>query len=74
MERISRVVDLPEIESKRLFSQVIDFEVNLVKDFSNGEFIPPSGITDKEYLDRLYKEYVKLFLSRAEIIKRRHNK
>ena len=74
MERISRFDDLPEIEAKRLFSQVIDFEVNLLKDFFNGEFIPPSGITDKEYLDKLYKEYIKLFLSRAEIIKRRYNK
>ena len=33
MEKRSRVADLPETEAKRIFSQVVDFEYNLIKHF-----------------------------------------
>ena len=74
MERYNRVVDSPEIEAKKILSQVIDFEYNLINYFSKGEFKPPHGVTEDEYFKRLYKEYVKLFLERAKIVERRRAK
>ena len=64
MEKRSRVADLPETEAKRIFSEVVNFEYNLIKHFFDGE-------TEDEYLKKIYKEYVKLFLDRAEMVKRR---
>ena len=71
MERYNRVVDLPEIEAKKIFSQVIDFEYNLINYFSEGKFKPPHGVTEDEYFKRLYKEYINLFLERAKKVERR---
>ena len=69
MEKRSRVVDSPKIEARRIFSQVVDFECNLLKHFFDGEVSPPKGETEAEYLEKIYKEYVNFFLDRAEIIK-----
>ena len=74
MERNNRVADKPEIEAKNIFSQVIDFEFNLINCISKGKFILPNGVTEDEYYKRLLKEYVKLFLDRAKIIEKRNNK
>ena len=71
MEKKSRVGDLPETEAKRIFSQVVDFEYKLLKHFFDGEVSPPRGETEDKYLKKIYREYVKLFLDRAEIVKRR---
>ena len=71
MERYNRYVDLPEIEAKKIFLQVIDYEFNLMNYFSNGSFNPPQGITENEYFERLYKEYLNLFLDRAKRIEKR---
>ena len=71
MEKRSRVADLPETEAKRIFSQVVDFEYNLIKHFFDGEVILPRGEIEDEYLKKIYKGYVKLFLDRAEMVKRR---
>ena len=71
MERCSRYVDLPEIEAKKIFLQVIDYEFNLINYFSNDRFNPPQRITENEYFKRLYKEYLNLFLDRAKRIEKR---
>ena len=71
MEKRSRVGDLPEIEARRIFSQVVDFEYNLINHFFDGEVIPPRGDTEDKYLKKMYREYVKLYLDRAEVAKRR---
>lgn len=71
MERYNRAVDSPEIEAKKIFSQVIDFEFNLINYFSEGRFIPPHGVTEDEYFKRLYKVYVDLFLERAKRVERK---
>ena len=74
MERCSRYVDLPEIEAKKIFSEVIDYEFKLINYISKGEFEPSHGVTKDEYYKRFYKEYVKLFLARAKIVERRNSK
>ena len=71
MEKYNRVVDSPEIEAKKIFSQVIDFEYKLINYFSEGEVNLPLGVTQDEYFKKLHKEYVKLFLERAKIVERR---
>ena len=65
MERYNRVVDLPEIEAKKIFSQVVDYEISLLR---------LDEETEKEYLHKILNEYVKLFLERARIIERRSKK
>ena len=74
MEKRSRVVDTPEIEAKKIFSEVIDYEYKLINYFLEGKINLPLGVTQDKYFEKLHKEYVKLFLDRAKIIERRHNK
>ena len=74
MEKCNRVVDSPEIEAKKIFSEVIDYEYKLIKYFLEGEINFPLGETQDKYFGKLHKEYVKLFLERARIIERRSKK
>ena len=74
MEKRNKVVNLPEIEAKKIFSQVIDYENNLLKYFFEGDIIPPHGVTESEYLQKLFKEYVNLYLERVRILERRLKK
>ena len=69
MEKRSRVADLPKTEARRMFSQVVDFEYNLLKHFFDGEVTPPRVETEGEYLKKIYREYINFFLDRAEMIK-----
>ena len=72
MDMFIREVDSPEIEAKKIFSQVIDFEFKLINYFLKGKVNLPLGVTQDEYFNKLNKEYVKLFLERAKIIERRN--
>ena len=74
MEKRNKVANSPEIEAKKIFSQVIDYESNLLKYFFDGDFTPPHGVTESEYLEKLYKKYVNLYLERARIVERRLKK
>ena len=72
MDRFNRVVDSSEIEAKKIFSQVIDFEYKLINYFLKGKVNLPLGVTQDEYFKKLHKEYVKLFLERAKTVERRN--
>ena len=73
MESSIRVVDKPEIEAKKIFSEVIDYEHKLLKFFLEGGIKIPQGETQDKYLKKLQKEYVKLILERAKKVERSHN-
>ena len=73
MDEKVRIVDLPEIEAKKIFSEVIDYEFKLINIITKGEFETIHPLTRDDYYRRFYKEYMKLFLARAKIIKRRNN-
>ena len=55
----NRVVDSPEIEAKKLFSQVIEGESFLFDYFFEGDN-PPDGISEEDYMKELREEYLKL--------------
>lgn len=74
MEKLSRDVNTPEIEAKKIFSKVIDYEYELINYYLEKNINLPVGVTQKKYFEGLYKEYVKLFLERAKIIERRNSK
>lgn len=73
MDKKVRIVDLPEIEAKKIFSEVIYYEFKLINIISKGEFEAIHPLTKDEYYKRFYKEYMKLFLAREKIIQRRNN-
>ena len=68
MEKITKVSNSPEIEAKKIFSQVIDYEYKLIK------YIFDDYEIEDNYKKKLYKEYVDLFLDRAKMIERRNRK
>ena len=70
----NKVANTPEIEAKKLFSQVIEFEYMLIEYFFEGEVKPPHGVTEDDYIKKLFEEYVKLYLERAKIVERRLKK
>ena len=74
MEKISRDVNTPEIEAKKIFSKVIDYEYKLINYYLEKNINLPVGVTQKKYFEELYKEYVKLFLDKAKRVERRNNK
>ena len=60
----NRVVDSPEIEAKKLFSQVIEGESFLFAYFFES-YRPPDGISEEDYMKELREEYFKLRRERA---------
>ena len=60
----NRVVDSPEIEAKKLFSQVIEGERFLFEYFFEGDK-PPDHISEEDYMKELKEEYFKLRRERA---------
>ena len=68
MKKITRLADSPEIEAKKKFSEVIDYEYKLIKNIVDDEEI------EKNYKDKLIKEYIDLFLHKAKIVERRNRK
>ena len=64
MEKRNKVANSPEIEAKKI----------LLKYFFDGDFTPPHGVTESEYLEKLYKKYVNLYLERARTVERRLKK
>lgn len=73
MESSSRVVDKPEIEAKKIFSEVIDYEHKLLKFYYEGGIDIPFRVTHEKYFKEFQKEYVNLILERAKNVERRHN-
>ena len=63
MDEKVRIVDLPEIEAKKIFSEVIDYEFKLINIITKGEFETIHPLTRDDYYRRFYKEYMKLFLA-----------
>ena len=55
----NRVVDSPEIEAKKLFSQVIEGESFLFEYFFES-YRPPDHISEEDYMRDLREEYFKL--------------
>ena len=55
----NRVVDSPEIEAKKLFSQVIEGESFLFEYFFES-YSPPDHISEEDYMKELREEYFKL--------------
>ena len=55
----NRVVDSPEIEAKKLFSQVIEGESFLFEYFFES-YRSPDGISEEDYMKELREEYFKL--------------
>ena len=55
----NRVVDSPEIEAKKLFSQVIEGESFLFEYFFES-YRSPDGISEEDYMKELKEEYFKL--------------
>ena len=55
----NRVVDSPEIEAKKLFSQVLEGESFLFEYFFES-YKPPDGISEEDYMKELKVEYFKL--------------
>ena len=60
----NRVVDSPEIEAKKLFSQVIEGE-SFLFDYFFESYYPPDGISEEDYMKELKEEYFKLRRERA---------
>ena len=54
MEKRSRVVDTPEIEAKKIFSEVIDYEYKLINYFLEGKINLPLGVTQDKYFEKLH--------------------
>ena len=63
----NRVVDSPEIEAKKLFSQVIEGESFLFEYFFES-YRPPDGISEEDYMKELKEEYFKLKREEARIL------
>ena len=55
----NRVVDSPEIEAKKLFSQVIEGESFLFEYFFES-YRSPDEISEEDYMKELREEYFKL--------------
>ena len=55
----NRVVDSPEIEAKKLFSQVIEGEEFLFEYFFES-YRTPDNISEEDYMKELKEEYFKL--------------
>ena len=60
----NRVVDSPEIEAKKLFSQVIEGESFLFEYFFES-YRSPDHISEEDYMKELKEEYFKLRRERA---------
>lgn len=73
MDKYNRVVDAPEIEAKKIFSEVIDYEFKLIDCISKDEFNAPPRVNKDKYFKEFLKEYIKLFLDRSKNIERRNN-
>ena len=65
----NRVVDSPEIEAKKLFSQVIEGERFLFEYFFEDNRQPPYGKSKEDYMTELKEEYIKLFKGRRILTK-----
>ena len=68
MEKITRLADSPEIEAKKIFSEVGDYENNLIKNIVDNDEI------ENNYKNKLIEMYINLFLQKAKIVERRNKK
>ena len=60
-----QVLNTPEIEAKKIFNHIIEYERMILDYFFEGDVkLPPGEIPDK-YLKKVFDNYVLLYLERA---------